>query len=314
MKKLTLTTLILALIFQCSYAQFSSIQDGDGETSFQLLKTNIFAFNVTNSAIGFSIKPKSYDPDKQLRYWTINASANSKNGRANLFKSGEFQFSGKLGGFLIFDQSDANTGNIMYHFVGVEGLYSRHNVFDSTKLFSDQIFIQTNLGFRINYGWNFQNVKFNNPILGSLLGAFTSGISISGGIKDNTDIISSEEVITSARTFTNNTTIRTISSTDNAYDINQITKNDLFARINFDFAKHIFNNRVLLNLHFTYAFDQNFQPVVNPAFGIFITKDGAPLEAVVGLQLQTQDWGNNRGSKKNRWERTAIVLTAGFPF
>ena len=64
----------------------------------------------------------------------------------------------------------------------------------------------------------------------------------------------------------------------------------------------------------TYAIDKGLKPSFNPAFGFYILGQGAPLDAVAGIQIQTQDWINARESKKNRWERTTFVLTAGFPF
>lgn len=315
--------LVLHFSFYYTYAQFSIIQDGDGETSFLLFQKNAISINANQTSIGFSIRPQKLITNKQAKYWTITSSAKAKEGSGSIFKGGRFQFSGKLGANIIFDKTKYHQNNTtiaviepkyIYHFIGFEVLYSRHNVFDSTLTFDNQIFDQTNVGARLNIGWNLENVTISNPFLEKLLGTFTSGISGSIGIKDNTDIINQDEIITSTQSFIQGTILRTISSTNKAYDKNTLSTHDLFARINVDFAKHLFNHRILANLHLTYAFDQNLQPIVNPALGLFLTPKGAPLEAIVGIQIQTQDWGNNRGSKKNRWERTAIVLTAGFPF
>lgn len=318
MKK-ALLFIISGLIAQSAYCQFSVIQDGEGETSFQLLTANTVAINAEKTSIGFSIRPKKLLNNEKSKYWTITSSANAKKGTSNVFKGGKFQFSGKLGANIIFDKTnypsrdEIRDVNLIYHFIGFEALYSRHNVFDSTKVFDKQIYDQTNLGFRINYGWNFENVKIDKSIL-SLLGDFTFGISGSFGIKDNTDIIDQVEIITNTKSFINGSTSRTVSNRTEVYDINAITTNDLFGRLNFDFGKHIFNKRVLANLHLTYAFDERLTPSFNPAFGLFVTQKGAPLEAVVGIQVQTKDWSNNRNSVKDRWERTSIVVIAGFPF
>jgi hypothetical protein len=318
MKKI-LSLIIIVLSVNSVFAQFSVIQDGEGETSFQLFESNTIAINAEKTSIGFSVRPKKITNEKNAKYWTITSSANAKKGTSNLFKGGEFQFSGKLGANIIFDKTDYGTrdnpgsGNLIYQFIGGEFLYSRHNVFDSTKVFDDQIYDQTNIGFRVNYGWNFQNIKIENNIL-RYLGEFTSGIAASFGIKDNTDILDQVEIITSSQMFSNGSSSRTVSSTSDVYELNSLEDNLLFSRINFDFGKHLFNQRVFANFHLTYAIDEGLSPVLKPAIGIFATQKGAPLEAIVGIQLQTSDWVNNRNSQKDRWERSSIVLTAGFPF
>ncbi len=311
MKKISIIILIF-LCFTSIRGQISVIQDGEGETSFQLFKSNSITLNAEKSSIGFSITPKEYS-NMHTKYWTITALANAKNGVSNLFKNGDFQLSGRLGTNLIFDKTNYANGNLIYQFLGSELLYSRNNVFDASREFKNQIFDETNIGFRINYGWNLQNVKFKNQFL-KYLGEFTSGISISIGVKDNTDIIDPNEIVTSTQTITNGTTIRTVTSSSDAYDINQLISNQKFSRLNFDFGKHFFYQRLYANFHMTYAIDEDFKPVLNPSIGLFIIKKGAPLEAVVGLQIQTSDWSNSRASEKDRWERSGIILTAGFPF
>lgn len=318
MKKI-IFLLAIFLVTKSMYGQFNVIQDGDGETSFQLFQSNTITLNTEKTSLGFSITPKEITNEKDAKYWTITASANAKKGTSNLFKGGEFQFSGKLGTNLIFDKTDYGNrenpgdGNLIYSFIGTELLYSRNNVFDSNREFENQIFDKTNLGFRINYGWNFQNVAFKNNFF-EFLGEFTSGISVSLGIKDNTDILTQSEIITSTETITNGTTIRTISTTSDVYELDKLISNQKFSRLNFDFGKHFFNERLFANAHLTYALDETLKPVLNPSFGIFVIQKGAPLEAIVGIQIQTSDWSNNRISQKDRWERSSIVLTAGFPF
>lgn len=313
MKKV-ISTLVFMLYVELAFGQFSVIQDGEGETSMQLLGSNVIAINAAKTSIGFSIRPKKLT-NKNTNYWTITSTVNAKEGTSNIFKGGGFQLSGKIGGNYIIDKTDYKqpTPNLLYNFLGIEILFSRYTVFDSTKVFDDQIDDQANIGVRVNYGWNFENIRINKPIL-KLLGDFTFGLSASFGIKDNSDIIEQVSVITSSNDFTSNSTTRTISTTCNAFDITKLTTSKFFARANFDFGKYTFNKRILANLHFTYAVDKGFDPILNPAFGIFVTADGAPLEAIAGIQLQAKDWFNSRDEDKSRWERTAIVLTVGFPF
>lgn len=312
--KYLFTIFALLLFVQKSWTQSSVIQDGDGETSLQLFKSNSVNINAEKESIGFSISPKDYT-NKDTKFWTITSSAATKKGTSNIFKGGEAQFSGKLGGNLITDKTDYTLDeiNIFYQFIGVEFIYSRHNTFDSTKVFKDQIEDQTNLGFRVNYGWNLENVLIDKPIL-KLLGEFTSGISISGGIKDNSDEIKQKEIITNSSIIIDSAQTRSISETENAFLLNEIKTGRGFGRLNFDFGKHLLKRRLLANFHLTYALDQGLKPSLNPAIGLFVTEKGAPLNAVVGLQIQTTDWSNLRDSNKSRWERTSLVLTAGFPF
>ncbi len=318
MKKI-IFLLVIFFITKSVHAQFNVIQDGEGETSFQLFQSNTITLNTEKTSLGFSITPKEITNEKDAKYWTFTASANAKKGTSNLFKGGEFQFSGKLGANLIFDKTDYGNrdnpgdGNLIYFFLGAELLYSRNNVFDSNREFKNQLFDKTNIGLRINYGWNFQNVALKNNYF-KFLGEFTSGISVSLGVKDNTDILSQSEIITSTETITNGTTIRTISTTNDVYESDKLISNQKFSRLNFDFGKHFFNKRLFANAHLTYAIDETLKPVLNPSFGIFVIQKGAPLEAIFGIQIQTFDWSNSRVSKKDRWERSSIVLTAGFPF
>ncbi|GAA0892589.1 hypothetical protein GCM10009122_22680 [Fulvivirga kasyanovii] len=314
MKKLILI-IVFALYSNSMNAQFSIIQDGDGETSLQLMKASTVAINAATTSIGFSVSPDNTDKIK----WAIHSTANAKDGLAKLFEGGKFLLSGKSGATVIYDMSkygtrdDPRIGNLVYQFLGGELLYSRFEVIDSTKTFDNQISEQANRGFRINYGWNFLNVESTKTIL-NVLGPFSAGLSVSLGNKDNTDIIDPVEVITSSRSYSNGAITRTISSTSDAYESNAIAKNLFFSRFNFDFGKHLPGNRLFANIHLTYATDEGLKPVLNPSFGFFVMKNGAPLEAIVGIQLQTSDWSNNRNSEKGRWERTSLVLTAGFPF
>ncbi|WP_405562105.1 hypothetical protein [Polaribacter sp. Asnod6-C07] len=318
MKQNIIIVLILFLSISVK-AQFNVIQDGEGETSFQLFQSNTISLNTEKTSLGFSITPKKIVNNKGEKYWTITGSANAKKGSSDLFKGGEFQFSGKIGANLIFDKTNYGNrdnpgdGNLIYSFLGAEFLYSRNNVFDSTKDFDNQIFDQTNIGLRINYGWNFQNIKLEGNFF-KFLGEFTAGISGSIGVKDNTDILSQKEIVTSSETITNGTTVRTLSTTSDVYEVDKLISNQKFSRLNLDFGKHFFKQRFFANAHLTYAIDEELKPVLNPSFGIFVIQKGAPLEAILGIQIQTSDWSNNRASKKDRWERSSIVLTAGFPF
>jgi hypothetical protein len=304
MKKKILFIVVHFMISFLANAQFSVIQDGEGETSFQIFTASTLVINAEKESLGFSFRPKKITNEKNENYWIITLSANAKDGTSNLFKGGEYQFSGKLGANLIFDKTDYPSKdeekdvNLIYQFLGLEALYSRHNVFDSSKVFDDQIYDQTNLGFRVNYGWNFENVKYNHF---KYLGEFTSGISASFGLKDNTDILDEMEIITSSQTIMNGTSVRTVSETSQVYIADKLQRNDLFARINFDFGKYIISKRFFSNLHLTYAFDENYKPSLNPAIGFFVTAKGAPIEAIIGLQAQTKDWSNNRNSEKDRW-------------
>jgi hypothetical protein len=318
MKKLLTLSILLTSVNMVT-AQFSVIQDGEGETSFLLFQANTVAINTEKTSLGFSVRPQKLLNTKNAKYWTITSSANAKKGTSNIFKGGEFQFSGKLGANIIFDKTDygrtgdPGNGNLIYHFLGGELLYSRHNVFDSTKVFDEQIYDQGNVGFRVNYGWNFQNIRIENNVF-RFLGDFTSGISGSFGLKDNTDEIDQVQLITTSQMLVNGSTTRTVSNTSDVYELNSLSTNLLFSRINFDFGKHFFEQRFFANLHLTYAIDEGLKPALNPSFGVFIIRKGAPLEAVIGIQLQTTDLANNRNSEKDRWERSSIVLTAGFPF
>ncbi|TRX31200.1 hypothetical protein FNW52_18980 [Flavobacterium sp. ZT3R18] len=302
MKKLNLLT----ALFFCSYtfSQTNIIQDGDGETSLQT-SGNLITFNTAKTSIGFMLSPfEITNMSKQI--WSITGSLGSKEGTSKIFSKGKLNFEGKLG-FQFVTVSDTAGGEkgIKHWFFGAETLYSRLNAFDSLKKFEDQIYVQNNLGFRVNGGWNRQSTKKR----------YSFGIAISGGLKDNSDELDPNDIITSSSSFSEGNQIRTLSTTESAYDITELEKNNLFGKINMDFGRYLGSNkRLFANLHINYSFQENVKPKLNPAIGLFYTEKGAPLEAIVGMQLQTEDWGNTQNLKLNKWERTGIIITAGFPF
>lgn len=295
---------LLFVLLLCNYAfaQTNVIQDGDGETSLQA-SGNIITINTSDASIGFMLSPFEIT-NQSKNIWNITGSLKSKEGTSKVFSKGKLNFQGKLG-FQFVTVSDTTNDNIRHWFLGAEALYSRLNVFDSLKDFESQIDVENNLGFRVNGGWN---SLFSEK-------AYSFGIALSGGIKDNSDEFDPNNIITTSNSFVEGNQVRTVSTTESAYDIYQLEKNNLFGKINMDIGRYLgSNNRLFANLHINYSFQENVKPKLNPAVGLFYTEKGAPLEAVVGIQLQNEDWSNTSNSDSSRWERTSIVITAGFPF
>ncbi|MEQ9403921.1 MAG: hypothetical protein RIM99_10065 [Cyclobacteriaceae bacterium] len=312
---------LTAVSLNLSYAQISVIQDGDGETSIQILTINQIVFNAADEAISFTISPSIFS-NQNRGYWLIQSTANANKGSSSIFNKGEFNYSGKAGFNYVYDHSNypgpgsTTSPNLKYSFIGLDIIYSRHSVLDTVQVFKDQLTDDTNLGVQLKFGYNWQNRIIDLPVL-RWLGELSIGLSGSVGAKDNTGIIDAVEVTTIDTTWVNGTKSRSIGSTKDVYLLHELDDNITFSRWNFDIGKRFFNQRLLLNLHGTFATDEGKSVVFNPAIGLFLLEDGAPLEAVVGLQLQYKDWSGNRiepGTTSTRWDRSAIVLTAGFPF
>jgi hypothetical protein len=305
MKPLILTLLFSSFAY-ASFAQFSAIQNAAGESSYQLFTSNTIAVNASNASVGFSIKPRLLSNDKRI-LWNITGSTAARDGISPLFKGGSMQFNGRLGANIIRDityypkATDPPRATLKYVFAGAEVIYDHFNVYDSTKAIDDRVYDRSSTGFRVNLGIN-------------VLAKVIFGASVSAGMKSNTDLLEQLTVSTVSSVVANGPGLQSVSTSDDAYDKRDLTVNKAFGRVNVDLAKQLFNTRLLVNLHFSGAYDENYKPEFNPALGVFLTCNGAPLEALVGIQLQTKDWFNNRSSEKSRWERSALVLTAGFPF
>ena len=303
MKKSYLLLMILA--YSWVYSQTNTIQDSNGETSLQTV-TNLITLNLTEAKMAFSFSPLERTNQNKV-LWNITGALGSKEGITSVFEKRKLNLNGKLGVQFITVADTFNGENGIKHwFFGAEVLYSKCKVFDSIKEFTKQVYTKNSLGLRINLGWNKQ---FSRK-------AFSYGIALAAGIKDNSDVLEPLEVVTSSNhQLTNGEETRVLSSTQNAYDSKVFQQNRLFSNINFDFGKYLdANQRFFTNLHFNYAFLQNSKPVLNPALGLFYTQPHAPLEAVLGFQLQIEDWSNTQNSKDTRWDRAALVITAGFPF
>lgn len=287
-------------------AQFSILQDGNRETSYQLFNNQVIGINTQSESIGISITPT----DKSKWDWTIISTLRAKNGVSNIIKNGEFQFSGNLGVNVIVNKS-ADSDNIIHNFYGVNLIYDRLNVFDSLKEFDAQIESKLDIGFRADLGWNFINVFFENL---AFLGEFTSGISVSGGIKNNSELLDQIEIVTEISEIENGDFPRFITTRESVYPADQLLENRFFGRLNIDFGKFSKSKKFFYNFHLTYAIDNNLPSVLNPSIGIFLMENGAPLNAVLGLQLQNNDLFDSRNSSKTILERSTLVITAGFPF
>ena len=85
MKK-TISILVVVLLTLKLNAQSSVLQDGAGETSFQLFTSSTLSLNFKESSIGFSINPESskIDNNENYNYGIIKRVGNSKDGTSNI--------------------------------------------------------------------------------------------------------------------------------------------------------------------------------------------------------------------------------------
>jgi hypothetical protein len=89
-----------------------------------------------------------------------------------------------------------------------------------------------------------------------------------------------------------------------------------FVQLNIDYAiiPNLFANRVLLIVFSRNRFSAREKAMWNPGLGVFLTKDGAPLEAICGIQFQIADLLNSEHSDKKVLDRGTISFVAGFSF
>lgn len=315
----TVIYLILFLISVSFYGQSTILQDGSGETSLQLMSGNAVFVNLSNELIGFTIQPKKYSNENPLRY-NFTLAAKSKENISQLVSGGKPQFKGKMAVNTIWDHTEYGSRNNMneisaflYQFFTLEGSYSRYTVFDDRRTFDNQIYGDKNFGIRMNYGWNLINYVGASDFA-KKNGGFSFGAAGSVGYGDNTGELDKLHIITSSKIISNGTMERLVSNEKEVYDASEISKNHKYARINADVGMYFLKSRFFANLHFNSSFDDHLKPSYNPAFGIFLTGEGAPLEALVGIQVQSNDFFNSRFPNKSRSEKTDLVLTVGFPF
>ncbi len=301
----TLSILIIIIMSNnYAFSQASVIQDGDGETSYQIDRS-LFTLNATNTAVGFSIGSLLNNHDLNF-----NGSFEAKNGTAKIFDDGKLSFSGKVGATFIYNDSaprgrgEAGPVSIKHWYFTGEILHSKLNIYDSLKSFKEQVYIEKTLGFKLTIGRNWIN---------SFWGV-TAGMSISGGIKDNSDKLEQSEIITSTFTQSEGIMTRTHSTTENVYTFKEFQSDKKFSSLNFDIGDHIWNGRLFPNFHLNYSIMEDFKPILDTSIGLFYMENGAPLEAIAGVQLQLSDVNNTLKSDLNTWERASLVLTIGFPF
>ncbi len=311
--KKCITPLLLLFSLNVS-AQFSILQNGEGESSLIVFGGNEISVNTKSNTIALSVSPKKISNNKKYSF-IANAAFNTKDNLTYLLKNNTTQLGGKLGGLLTINHSEFNEDNsfFIYQYIGLVANLNQNNLIDTTALFDKQLTNDYGYGIRLNYGWNLLNVKFDHSIL-KLLGEFTSGLSFSIGSTDNRNRLESIEIQTLIKSFNNGAITRNIVKSQNAIYKQDFKKQQCFATLNFDFAKYICKSRLLANLHLNYSIYEDDKPMFNPALGIFLMAERAPLEAILGIQFQTTDWFNGNNSSKSKIERSAIVLTVGFPF
>lgn len=303
MKKIIL--IVFAFCSTALQAQTSVMQDGNGETSFQTTK-NLIAINAANSSILFSVTPASAG---NLDF-NFTGAFEAKEGTTKLFSSGKLQFNGKAGiQFVkhnkIQGPNDTTGKKVTRFFGGFEVLYSKINVYDSTRVFDSQISNQNNIGFKINGGY----LSYDDLPWG-----FVFGGTLSGGIHDNSDNLEQSEIITASTVQTEGTQTRMHATTEDVYVSGQIKRSNKFGRINADLGHHFLDKRFFVNLHCTYAVEQDIKPKTNAALGLFVLQKAAPMEAVVGIQIQSNDLFDTANTGFAIDKRTSLVLTVGFPF
>jgi hypothetical protein len=300
------TGIFILLSIASANAQTSVIQDGDGETAYTT-GASIITLNAAKSELSFSVTAK----DDVIRHWNLTGSFEAKEGTAKLFSENKLQFNGSLG-FQYFrnctkepDRDDIGDISIEHFNYGVKALYSKISVYDATAAYEDQIFGQSNFGFKANVGYVW---------IKSILGEWSLGLSLSGGIKDNTDALDQDEIITVYDEQVNGTDTRVHAKTEDVYLAGLINRNGAFGNLNVDFGHHFLKSRYYGNIHFNYKAYDEVKPMLSSAIGLFFMKNGAPLEAIAGIQLQTKDLGDTSGAGLNLLEKTSLVLTVGFPF
>jgi len=308
--------LLLLLIQISATAQTSVVQDTKGETTLALGNVGIVAINAKDESISFSYgislnkeKGKNAAPRKSFDYLGINVKGKGKNGLMNVLKNDEFQYDGNVGLFYFNDRVFTD-GKIFQWYVSSDFLFSQFKLYDSSSsiAYSKQLFDKNSQGYKVTAGINLSGKLFS-PI------PYLLGIAVNGGHKNNSNDIKTVEVanfITQYDPVTNQT--RSIQKDkSNAYIIKDYNNSLAYSNINIDFGPKLFKQFLLL-LHSRWSVQEARKPQWNPAIGLYITKAGAPLEVVAGIQVQTLDWSNTSESLKTRSERTTINIVAGFSF
>lgn len=314
MKKHLLVILLIVLTSE-TFAQTSVVQDTKGETSLALGNVGVVAINAKDESISFSYgislnKPKGTNETarNKFNYLGFSVKGKGKNGLINIIKNDEFQYDGSIG--LFYFQDRVNDSKIFQWYVSSDFLFSQFKLFDSSSsiAFTKQVYDNNAQGYKITGGFN---------TYGKLVGSipYVLGFALNGGHKNNTTDIKSIEVanfVTQVDPITSQTRLIQ-KDKSNAYSISDYRGSLAYSNINLDGGIKVFD-QILPMLHLRWSMQENRKPQFNPAFGLYVTKSGAPLEVVAGIQVQTLDWANTAGSVKTRSERTTVNIVAGFTF
>ncbi|OEK03286.1 hypothetical protein BFP97_17910 [Roseivirga sp. 4D4] len=272
-------------------SQIGVITDSKGETSLQT-QQDLILINAAEKSFGVSFGPQKYPEDKKLN-WLVTFKAKGKKGISQLLKSGDFALDGSLSAPLLFPSESGNK----FWYIIPELTLSRPKVYDAALPIGEGVFTDNNLDWNVSFGINDEK--------GSI-----KGLSLKLGYQDNTSLIKTQSIQTVNSQMTNGTTIVQVVSTDDAYNIGQFRKNNGMVRINGDYGNNFAKNRLLWMLHGRFASDQRLKPLYNLAAGLYVVKDGAPLEAVGGFQVQWGDIFQTR-TEDNFFNRLSINLVVG---
>lgn len=313
-----LPTIAVFLAFSVTgLAQTSVIQDSKGETSLTIGTSQVVAINAKDESVSASFGwPVSSKPDtlagySRWKYMGGSAKVKAKSGVAPIFKGEDFQFNGNVGIFYFEDWTNhPKRQDLIFQWnVAANFTFNRYKLLDTLSglAFDEQVYDKNNRGYKFELG-----INVIDP-LGSKSN-YLLGVAVNGGEKDNTDELSALEVSTYTTQMDTSGNMRIVQkSKKSAYDITKHKQELSFFNFNVDFGRQL-GDRFLLLGHSRWSVLEGRAPQWNPAFGFYITKDGAPLEVITGIQVQVLDLFNTAASDKTRIDRTSLNIVAGYSF
>lgn len=317
--KVAMTIVTVNLVVMV-HAQTTVIQDTKGESALDLGTRGVVAVNAKDESISFSWSKSLADSTKldrngnqralnNLSYVGISVQGKGKNGIFNALKEGDFQYDGSIGPFFTYSRLPGKDWKYGYLQVNVAASYifSQLKLFDTTLAYTGQVFNKNESGYKLSINANWYPESRKLP--------FIVGVALNGGQKNNAAELVSADVADYSLIVDPVTNKQRLVAENkvSAYSTASYRGNLAYFNFNVDFGPQLFKQFLLLG-HSRWSVQAERKPQWNPAVGLYVTKKGAPLEAVAGIQVQILDYFNTAALLKSRQERTVVNLVAGFTF
>ena len=309
--------IFLSVFSPFALGQTSLFQDAKGESSIILADKSLISINTGDASIGFSY---AHFQSKISKYWGFNIELKTEEGISYVLKNETLSLNSKIG--FLYGRRNTSRNRIGItddYYLSSDISLSAFKLFDDQKSYDKQIIEESSLGFSAKMGWNrVSSSKFlskdNTEMTTTIF-----GISLGAGLTNNLDKLNKVSISNYSLIKDEESSKSRLIQGTSITAFSPYPKYDGklgFIQLNIDYAiiPNLFANRMLLIVFSRNRFSTREKAKWNPGIGVFLTKDGAPLEGVCGIQFQITDLLNSERSDKKVLDRATISFVAGFSF